>query len=139
MKFHHYGFIIPDHFKLYLSDVGILTNMLQIKYKDIILDNLLQYKGIIAENYVATQLLVNKHVLMYWESGNAAEVDFIIYNDDGIIPIEVKANDNVSSKSLNVYVKRYNPKYSIRISSKNFGFANGIKSIPLYAIFCIKN
>ena len=113
--------------------------MLQIKYKDIILDNLLQYKGIIAENYVATQLLVNKHVLMYWESGNVAEVDFIIYNDDGIIPIEVKANDNVSSKSLNVYVKRYNPKYSIRISSKNFGFANGIKSIPLYAIFCIKN
>ena len=76
---------------------------------------------------------------MYWESGNAAEVDFIIYNDDGIIPIEVKANDNVSSKSLNVYVKRYNPKYSIRISSKNFGFANGIKSIPLYATFCIKN
>ena len=113
--------------------------MLQIKYKDIILDNLLQYKGIIAENYVATQLLVNKHVLMYWESGNAAEVDFIIYNDDGIIPIEVKANDNVSSKSLSVYVKRYNPKYSIRISSKNFGFANGIKSIPLYATFCIKN
>ena len=101
--------------------------MLQIKYKDIILDNLLQFKGIIAENYVATQLLVNKHVLMYWESGNAAEVDFIIYNDDG------------SSKSLNVYVKRYNPKYSIRISSKNFGFANGIKSIPLYATFCIKN
>ena len=81
--------------------------MLQIKYKDIILDNLLQYKGIIAENYVATQLLVNKHVLMYWESGNVAEVDFIIYNDDGIIPIEVKANV--------------------------------IKSIPLYATFCIKN
>ena len=76
---------------------------------------------------------------MYWKTENAAEVDFIIYNDDGIIPIEVKANDNVSSKSLNVYVKRYNPKYSIRISSKNFGFANGIKSIPLYATFCIKN
>ena len=76
---------------------------------------------------------------MYWKTENAAEVDFIIYNDDGIIPIKVKANDNVSSKSLNVYVKRYNPKYSIRISSKNFGFANGIKSIPLYATFCIKN
>lgn len=132
------GFIIDDHFKLYLSDVGILLNILQVKYNDIILDNLLQYKGIIAENYVATQLIANKSSLIYWESGNKAEVDFILYNDDGIIPIEVKANDNVGSQSLNVYIKRYNPKYAIRISTKNFGIANNIKSIPLYAAFLIK-
>ena len=132
------GFIIDDHFKLYLSDVGILLNILQVKYNDIILDNLLQYKGIIAENYVAIQLLANNINLMYWESGNKAEVDFILYNDDGIIPIEVKANDNVGSQSLNVYMKRYNPKYAIRISTKNFGIANNIKSIPLYAAFLIK-
>ncbi|MCI8655646.1 MAG: ATP-binding protein [Clostridia bacterium] len=132
------GFVIDNHFKLYLSDVGILLNVLQIKYKDIILDNLLQYKGIIAENYVATQLIANSHSLIYWESGNQAEVDFILYNDDGIIPVEVKANDNVGSQSLNVYMKRYNPKYSIRISTKNFGISNNIKSIPLYAVFLIK-
>ena len=131
------GFIIDDHFKLYLSDVGILVNMLQIKYNDIILDNLLQYKGIIAENYVATQLVAKNIPLMYWESGNQAEIDFILYNNDGIIPIEVKANDNVGSQSLNVYIKRYQPKYAIRISTKNFGFSNNIKSIPLYATFCI--
>jgi len=129
------AFIINDHFKLYLSDVGILLNLLKIKYNDIILDRLLQYKGIIAENYVATQLLINEHNLMYWESGNTAEIDFIIYNDDGIIPIEVKANDNVYSQSLKLYMKRYNPKYVIRISTKNFGFENNIKSIPLYAVF----
>lgn len=131
------GFIIDDHFKLYLSDVGILVNMLQVKYNDIILDNLLQYKGIIAENYVATQLVAKNIPLMYWESGNRAEIDFILYNNDGIIPIEVKANDNVGSQSLNVYIKRYHPKYAIRISTKNFGFSNNIKSIPLYATFCI--
>lgn len=133
------AFIISDHFKLYLSDVGILTNMLQIKYSDIILDKLLQYKGIIAENYVATQLMANDNALIYWESGNQAEVDFILYNNDGIIPIEVKASDNIGSQSLNIYMKRYNPKYAIRISTKNFGFANGIKSVPLYATFCIKS
>lgn len=132
------GFVIDDHFKLYLSDTGILLNMLQVKYNDIILDNLLQYKGIIAENYVATQLVVNSNNLMYWESGNQAEVDFILYNDDGIIPIEVKGDDNVGSKSLGVYMKRYNPKYAIRVSTKNFGFANNIKSVPLYAVFLIK-
>ena len=112
--------------------------MLQIKYNDVILDRLLQYKGIIAENYVATQLLSNKQNLMYWESGNQAEVDFILYNDDGLIPIEVKANDNVNSQSLKIYMKRYNPKYAIRISTKNFGFENNIKSVPLYATFLIK-
>ena len=132
------GFIIEDHFKLYLSDVGILLNMLQIKYSDILLDNLLIYKGIITENYVATQLVANKIPLIYWESGNEAEVDFILYNDDGIIPIEVKSNDNITSKSLNVVMKRYNPKYAIRISTKNFGNENHIKSIPLYATFLIK-
>lgn len=96
-----------------------------VKYNDIILDNLLQYKGIIAENYVATQLVAKNIPLMYWESGNQAEIDFILYNNDGIIPIEVKANDNVGSQSLNVYIKRYQPKYAIRISTKN------------YATFCI--
>lgn len=132
------GFVIDDHFKLYLSDVGILLNILQVKYNDILLDNLLQYKGIIAENYVATQLIANNNALIYWESGNMAEVDFILYNEDGIIPIEVKANDNVRSQSLNIYMKRYNPKYAIRISTKNFGIANNIKSIPLYAAFLVK-
>lgn len=132
------GFVIDDHFKLYLSDTGILLNMLQIKYNDIILDNLLQYKGIIAENYVATQLVASSNNLIYWESGNQAEIDFILYNDDGIIPIEVKGDDNVGSKSLGVYMKRYNPKYAIRVSTKNFGFANNIKSVPLYAVFLVK-
>ncbi len=138
MKSHHFGFIIPDHFKLYLSDVGILLNLLKIKFNDIILDKLLLYKGIIAENYVATQLLANNNPLIYWESGNQAEIDFILYNDDGIIPIEVKANNNTSSKSLTVYMKRYNPKYAIRISTKNFGLENNIKSVPLYAAFLVK-
>ena len=100
--------------------------------------NLLQYKEIIAENYVATQLVVNSNNLMYWESGNRAEVDFILYNDDGIIPVEVKGDDNVGGKSLGVYMKRDNPKYAIRVSTKNFGFANNIKSVPLYAVFLVK-
>jgi len=132
------GFVIDDHFKLYLSDTGILLNLLKIKYNDVILDNLLQYKGIIAENYVATQLLANNHNLMYWESGNQAEIDFILYNEDGIIPLEVKADDNVTSQSLKVYMNRYNPKYAIRVSTKNFGDSNNIKSVPLYAAFLIK-
>lgn len=84
---------------------------------------------------MATQLVSNNIPLIYWESGNKAEVDFILYNDDGIIPIEVKANDNVNSQRLNIYIKRYKPKYAIRISTKNLGYSNNIKLIPSYATF----
>ena len=127
-----------EYFKLYLSDVGLLTSLLEIQYNDILLDNSFLYKGNIAENYVAAQLVRNGLSLYYWKSNSDAEIDFILYNEDGLIPIEVKASDNITSKSLNSYMKQYNPKYSIRISSKNFGFENNIKSVPLYAAFLIK-
>ena len=127
-----------EYFKLYISDVGLLTSLLEIQYNDILLDNNFLYKGNIAENYVAEQLVRNGVSLYYWKSNSDAEVDFILYNEDGLIPIEVKASDNITSKSLNSYIKKYNPKYAIRISSKNFGFENNIKSVPLYATFLIK-
>lgn len=132
------GFIDNDSFKLFLSDVGILRNIVKLNIGDILIDNISLYKGAIIENYVAQTLMSNNLDLLYWTAEGRAEIDFLLYNDDGIIPIEVKASDNTKSKSLNFYISKFNPKYSIRISSKNFGFENNIKSIPLYAIFCIK-
>lgn len=132
------GFASNDTFKLYLSDVGILNNILKISMNDILSDNISLYKGVIAENYVANQLICNKHNLFYWQK-NTSEVDFLLYLKDGIIPVEVKASDNVRSKSLSVYYEKYKPKYMIRISTRNFGYDDEkkIKSIPLYATFCI--
>lgn len=127
-----------DYFKIYMGDVGILNTMLKINTNEIYLDNAFLYKGDIAENYVANQLVFNNVSLYYWATASNSEIDFIIYNEDGIIPIEVKSSDNTQSKSLNVYMKRYNPKYAIRVSTKNFGFENNIKSVPLYAAFLIK-
>ena len=134
------GFIKEDTFKLYINDVGILNQLLEIKKSDIWLDNLSLYKGVITENYVANQLESLGYSLYYWQSNGIAEIDFLLYTEDGIIPLEVKASDNVQSKSLNVYIEKYKPEYSIRMSSKNFGYDNEkkIKSIPLYAIFCLK-
>ena len=105
---------------------------------DIMLDKSFRFKGAIVENYVAQTFISNKLSLNYWSSGNTAEVDFLITNKDGIIPVEVKASDNTKSRSLNVYMEKYNPSYAIRVSVKNFGFENNIKSVPLYAVFCIK-
>ena len=53
-----------------------------------------------------------------------------------LIPVEVKSGDNVRSDSLSDYIRLFRPAWSIRISDKNFGFENNIKSIPLYATFC---
>lgn len=133
------GYVKEGYFKLFMNDVGILSNILELRINDVLNDNISLYKGVIAENYVANQLLTSGHSLYYWMSEGIAEVDFLIYNEDGIIPVEVKAGDTTKSKSLNTFVEKYKPKYSIRISTKNFGYDNNIKSVPLYAVFCIKN
>ena len=135
------GFTNEEIFKLYLSDVGILNSILGISIQDILMDNISLYKGIIAENYVANELVCNGHNLYYWKNDNQAEIDFLLYTKDGIIPVEVKASDNTKSKCLDIYNKLYNPKYSIRISTKPFGYdpKKKIKSIPLYAVFCLIN
>ena len=130
-------YIDEDMFKLYLSDVGLLTSMSGIRYPDIMLERNFEFKGAITENYIAQEFTAKDTSLYYWTYGKNAEIDFIIYNEDGIIPVEVKSGSNVKSTSLNLYMRENHPKYGIRISTKNFGFENNIKSIPLYAAFLI--
>ena len=132
------AFVDSDYFKLFYSDVGILINQLDLNFSDILFDKLTLYKGAIIENYVAQELSANQVNLFYWLSNGKAEIDFLLYGEEGVIPVEVKASENTKSKSLNTYIQAYQPSYSIRISSKNFGLVNGIKSVPLYAVFCIK-
>ena len=135
------GFVDENTFKVYYSDVGIFNRLVNNDAKTILLDDMKIYKGIITENYVANQLKANGLDLLYWQGSRDAEVDFLISTENnGIIPIEVKADNNTQSKSLGIYDKLYSPKYMIRISSKDFGYnpSSKIKSIPLYAVFLIK-
>ena len=126
-----------NSFKLYLHDVGIFSKLAGIDFSNILQDKKFDYIGAITETYVAQQLTVNRHKLYYWSSGNTAEIDYLLQIKDGIIPCEVKSGINTTSKSLNAYVAKQTPKYSIRISAKNFGFENNIKSVPLYAVYCL--
>ena len=132
-------FADENTFKLYLSDVGLLLNLSEIKYNEVLMDEDFNFKGVITENYVAQELIRQFPSLYYWTSDRDAEVDFLIHTNDGTIPIEVKSGINNKSKSLNVYIEYNKPKYAIRLSTRNFGFENNIKSIPLYATFCIKD
>ena len=130
-----------DDFKIYLSDMGLLCAQKDIRPNDIFYmeQELEDFKGGLTENYVHCQLTAGGFKTFYWRNDKGTkEVDFVIVIDGRLIPIEVKSSENNKSDSLQAYVKRFRPDYSIRISEKNFGFDGGIKAIPLYAAFCLK-
>lgn len=128
-----------DAFKIYVSDLGLLCAKKDLAANDILYmaDELNDFKGGMTENYVNVQLTINGYKTYYWESERGAEIDFIIQRDGHLIPIEVKSADNTRAKSLRVYMDTYKPAYAIKLSSKNFGFEDGKKTVPLYAAFCI--
>ena len=130
----------PD-FKLYMSDVGLLALKSRLPAELLVAENNVEntFMGAVTENYVAQAFVANKIPLFYWKNENTAEVDFVLQKGVDVIPVEVKRGLNTRSKSLNIFAKQYRSPYSIRISEKNSGFENGIKSVPLYAVFCITN
>lgn len=124
-------------FKLYYSDLGLLSARTGMTEQSLLAAESERFRGIYAENYVACALAANGYELFYWESEGTAEVDFVIVREGRVIPVECKAGEHVKAKSLMVYRERYAPVYCIRISGRNFGMVDGIRSVPLYAAFCI--
>lgn len=126
-------------FKLYMADIGMLTMRSgmpqQIILSPIEEDN--TFMGAMTENYVAQAFTSKGYPLYYWTSGNTAELDFVLQKEDKVIPVEVKKGKRTRSTSMAIFRDKYKTPYSIRISKKNFGFENGVKSVPLYAVFCI--
>jgi predicted AAA+ superfamily ATPase len=127
-------------FKLYMSDAGMLTMKSGMATQTILSpveeDNM--FLGMISENYVAQALVCNGFQLFYWKNENTAELDFVVQIAGEVVPIEVKKGKRTKSASLNMFLKQYNSRFAIRISGKNFGFENKIKSVPLYAVWCLK-
>lgn len=128
-----------DAFKIYVSDLGLLCAKKDLAANDILymVEELNDFKGGMAENYVNVQLVTNGYSTYYWESQRGAEIDFVIQREGQLIPIEVKSADNTRAKSLKVYMETYKPAYAIKLSAKNFGFEDDKKIVPLYAAFCI--
>ena len=124
-------------FKLYMGDVGLLTMKSGISQQTVLSGEGNTFMGAVTENYVAQQLAAQGYDLYYWESSSTAELDFVLQKGNQIIGIEVKKGEHVRSRSLSVFVDSYKPAYSIRLSLKNFGEKDGLKSVPLYAAFCI--
>lgn len=127
-------------FKVYMADTGLLSASMRMR-PAALLDELSGERldvGALTENYVAQALAANGVDLRYWVSAGTAEVDFVMEGEGSrAIPVEVKSSRNVRSRSLGVYREKYGPDLCLRLSTKNFGFENGIKRVPLYAAFCV--
>ncbi len=124
-------------FKIFLADVGLLGAQSNLSPQTIIDGDLLftEFKGALTENYVAQELIATKYKEpYYWTSEGTAEVDFLIEEDHGIYPLEVKAGASQKKKSLLVYNQKYAPSKLIRATTMNVKHDGNIYNYPLYLI-----
>ena len=125
-------------FKLYLVDVGLLSAMTDLNIRSLLEGNDLfeEFKGALTEQYVLQQLVVSKAIsIYYWSPDNArAEIDFLLQKEGKIIPLEVKAAENLHAKSLRVYNQKYQPDSAIRSSLSDYRQEEWMTNLPLYAI-----
>jgi uncharacterized protein len=125
-----------DAFKLFFLDIGLLNATADLDQRILLEKNniLTEFKGALTEQFVCQQLKIKKE-LYYWTALNAtAEVDFVLQSQNEIIPIEVKAEENLKSKSLKVYVEKYEHKTAIRTSMSKYRQEDWLTNIPLYGI-----
>ena len=123
-----------DAFKAYACDCGLLRRLAHLP-ATVVTDpiaNYTEFKGAMAENAVLQSILpfMDDQKPYYWTSPGTAEVEFVIQWDDEIIPVEVKAEENISGSSLSVYFKTYSPRYRMRFSMLNLQFNCGLLSSP---------
>ncbi len=124
-------------FKLYMLDPGLLVNMSGMPRESILNQFGERFMGGLTENYIASAFAANGIPLFYWESSGQAEIDFIIQCGMNVIPVEVKSGSRVRSRSLSEFRRGFSPALSIRISTKNIGFEDGILSLPLYCAWLV--
>jgi predicted AAA+ superfamily ATPase len=123
-----------DAFKAYACDCGLLRRLAHLPAAVVTdpIANYTEFKGAMAENAVLQSMmpLLDDHPPYYWTSPGTAEVEFVIQWGDEIIPIEVKAEENISGSSLSVYTKKYLPHYRMRFSMLNLQYNEGLLSSP---------
>ena len=128
----------PGAFKLFILDVGLLGAMGDIDVKTLLAGNSIfeEFKGALTEQYVLQQLmLVPDLAIYYWSSERStSEIDFLVQYLGIVIPIEVKAEENLHPKSLRSFCQKYSPSLAIRTSMSDFRKEDWLTNLPLYAI-----
>lgn len=129
-------------FKIYLHDVGLLAAMSDLSSRTIVDGNRIftEFKGALTEQYVQQQLISDLELVPYYYSAENArcEIDFVVSDGESVIPLEVKAEENLKSKSLSVFCEKYKIEKGIRISMSDYREQDWMVNIPLYQIAKLK-
>ena len=128
----------PRIFKLFLLDSGLLGALSGLEASVLLRGAGIfeEFKGALTEQFVAQQIVASGDTVpMYWAPGNGrAEIDFVIERFGTLVPIEVKAEENLQSKSLRSYIERFNPAEAWRFSLADYREQSDMTNVPLYAI-----
>ena len=125
-----------DFFKVFIHDIGLLSTKSEIDVKTLLEGNRIfeEFKGALTEQYVLQEMISNGITPFYWSSDGRAEVDFVFKHESDVFPLEVKAEENLQSKSLKIYADKYNPTVALRTSMRDYRKESWLMNIPLYAI-----
>ncbi|MBE5957146.1 MAG: ATP-binding protein [Lachnospiraceae bacterium] len=124
-------------FKIYMLDVGLLAAKGNLEPRILLEGNKVfeEFKGALTEQFVAQQLVSNRKELYYFTKDNSSgELDFVVQQGQYIIPIEVKAEENLQAKSLRAYCEKYKPEIALRSSMSNYREQDWMTNVPLYAV-----
>lgn len=124
-------------FKIYLLDVGLLGAMSDLDARSILEGNelFLEFKGALAEQYVLQQIVAETDYTPYYFSPSShSEIDFLVQKEGTVVPVEVKAEDNLHAKSLKAYWEKYKPANAVRTSMANYRQEAWMVNLPLYGI-----
>jgi len=137
------GFVDIGAFKLFMLDIGLLGAKSGLDARTLIEGNHIfgQYKGALTEQYVLQQLKCSPGIeTYYWSSEQGiAEIDFLIQVKGRVIPVEVKAEENLKAKSLKSFRDKFHPEISLRTSMSDFREEETLTNLPLYCISIINN
>ena len=125
-------------FKLFMVDVGLMAAMAELEAKTLVQGSKIfeEFKGALTEQFVFQQLEQNRNwVIAYWTSDSLhAEIDLLVQYANEVIPIEVKAAENLQAKSLKIFCQKYHPRTAIRTSLSDYREETRLTNVPLYAI-----
>lgn len=128
-------------FKMFLSDVGLMGAMSNVPAQSLLDGNVLfsDFKGALTEQYVLQQLLVKSSLsVYYWSSENSrGELDFLLQDEEKIVPVEVKAEENLQSKSLKTFVERNPGLHGVRFSMSPYREQDWLTNYPLYSLLAV--
>ena len=132
-----------DTFKMFLLDVGLLAAMGDLSEKVILEGSRIftEFKGALTEQYVLQQLVSELGVTAYYYStpNSRGEIDFLLQADTSVIPLEVKAEENLKARSLRAFCEKYNPRFAVRSSMSDFREQDWMTNIPLYDLLYLAN